>query len=347
MKKDLEYIVPLKERDTINFFFKIIKPSKKIWLITVLIFLSWYVAWYFSIRFFSTASSSSQYRLIIILIVVISISSPLLGLFLWKWVGGWVTKKAVYETLKTKHEKKDEIRESLGRLKQEREYHKFSFFRVIIALLIGFDISPETKYYLEEKTYSIDIGSFRSFIRTRLYDMISASLGIGFLIASIVKYAISDTFTGFVTGALVLLAAPILICWLTPVVWTIKDAQIKYIKPNNLDYELSDKVRRSVISRFFGLSAWFAGISFFIDLISELQVFNNSSFASTVAMFFLAILGVIIVTILAFGTLYLFGMLYLNFFHEKRVNDLRGKLSEIIPYAQTNAIVSEESEYLI
>ncbi len=40
-------------------------------------------------------------------------------------------------------------------------------------------------------------------------------------------------------------------------------------------------------------------------------------------------------------------MLYLNFFHEKRVNDLRGELSEILPYSQTNAIVSEESEQLI
>ncbi|MHA1592542.1 MAG: hypothetical protein ACTSUP_08735, partial [Candidatus Heimdallarchaeaceae archaeon] len=82
-------------------------------------------------------------------------------------------------------------------------------------------------------------------------------------------------------------------------------------------------------------------------LIVEMQIFQQSSFAATVAIFFLAIAGVLIVTILAFGILYLFGMLYLNFFHEKRVNDLRGELSEILPYAQTNAIVSKESEHLI
>lgn len=29
MEKDLEYMIPLKERDTVNFFFKVIKPSKK------------------------------------------------------------------------------------------------------------------------------------------------------------------------------------------------------------------------------------------------------------------------------------------------------------------------------
>ncbi|MCK5140890.1 MAG: hypothetical protein KAQ70_01745, partial [Candidatus Heimdallarchaeota archaeon] len=267
MEKKLEHLIPLKERDTENFFFKVIKPSKKVWFVSVLIFLSWYVAWFLLIRYLSTASTLSEFRLIIILVAITSIVSPILGLFLWKWVGRWVSKKVIYETLKTKHGKRGEIREVLGKLKKDREYRKFSFFRVSIALLIGFDITPDSKYYLEEKTYSIDIGSFKSFVSTRLYDIISASLGIGFLIASIAKFAISDTFIGFITGALVLLFAPILICWLTPVVWTIKDAQIKYLKPNNRGYELSEKVRRSLVSRFFGISAWLAGTSFFIDLI--------------------------------------------------------------------------------
>ena len=302
--------------------------------------------WFLSIKYLSTADSVSQYLLIVILVAITSIVSPLLGLFLWNQVGGWVSKKLIFETLKIKHEKRGEIRETLGKLKKDREYHKFSFFRISIALLFGFDLTPDSKYYLEEKTHSIDIGSFKSFVGTRLYDIISASLGVGFLIATIVKSAISDPFVGFTTGALVLLFAPILICWLTPVVWTIKDAQIKYIKPNNRSYELSDKVRRSLVSRFFGISAWLAGFSFFINLVEEMTSFGDN-FAAKVAVFFISIIGLLIVTILAFGTLYLFGMLYLNFFHEKRVNDLRGNLSEILPYAQTNAIVSEESEHLI
>ncbi len=346
MEKDLEYMIPLKERDTKNFFFKVIKPSKKVWFISVLIFLSCYVAWFLSIWFLSGAESPSQKLLITILVVITSIVSPLLGLFLWKLVGGWVSKKLIFETLKTKHEKRGEIRETLSKLKKDREYHKFSFFRISIALLFGFDLTTDSKYYLEEKTHSIDIGSFKSFVGTRLYDIMSASLGVGFLIATIVKSAISDPFVGFTTGALVLLFAPILICWLTPVVWAIKDAQIKYIKPNNRDYELSDKVRKSLVSMFFGISAWLAGFSFFVNLAEEMTTFDDK-FAAKVAIFFIAFAGVLIVTILAFGTLYLFGMLYLNFFHEKRVNDLRGELSEILPYAQTNAIVSEESEHLI
>ncbi len=346
MEKDLEYMIPLKERDTKNFFFKVIKPSKKVWFISVLIFLSCYVAWFLSIWFLSGTDNPSQKLLIAILVVIASIVSPLLGLFLWKQVGGWVSKKLVFETLKTKHEKKGEIRETLGKLKKDREYHKFGFFRFSIALLFGFDLTPDSKYYLEEKTHSIDIGSFKSFVGTRLYDIISASLGIGFLIATIIKSAISDPSIGFITGSLVLLFSPILICWLTPVVWTIRDSQIKYIKTNNRGQELSEKVRRSLVSMFFGISAWLAGFSFFITLAEEMTSFDDK-FAAKVAIFFMAIAGILIVTILAFGTLYLFGMLYLNFFHEKRVNDLRGELSEILPYAQTNAIVSEESEHLI
>ncbi|MHA1202750.1 MAG: hypothetical protein ACTSQ4_09530 [Candidatus Heimdallarchaeaceae archaeon] len=103
---------------------------------------------------------------------------------------------------------------------------------------------------MEKKTHSIDIGSFKSFVGTRLYDIISASLGIGFLIATIVKSTISDPSIGFITGALVLLFSPILICWLTPVVWTIRDSQIKYIKTNNRNHELANIVRRSLVSIF-------------------------------------------------------------------------------------------------
>ncbi|MHA1202751.1 MAG: hypothetical protein ACTSQ4_09535 [Candidatus Heimdallarchaeaceae archaeon] len=76
------------------------------WFISVLIFLSCYVAWFLSIWFLSGTDNPSIKLLIAILVVVASIVSPLLGLFLWKQVGGWVSKKLIFETLKTKHEKK-------------------------------------------------------------------------------------------------------------------------------------------------------------------------------------------------------------------------------------------------
>ena len=347
MKNNLDYLIPLKERDTKNFFFRIIKPTKKTWIISIVIFLSWYVGWFLAIRFLSTASTKSQYNILIISISITSVLSPVLGLFIWKWVCSFVSRKFIYETLKIKHEKKSEIREVMGQLKKEQDMAKFSFFRIFVSSLFGFDIHPDAKYYLEEKTYTIDISSFKSFFSMRLYDLVSASLGIGFLIASIVKYAISDIYVGFLAGSIVLLFSPIFVSWLTPVVWTIKDSRIKYVRVNNQGYELSERIRRSLVSRFFGVSAWIAGLSFFIDLFLELYQVNNPSLAFSVAIFFLSLAGVIIVALLAFGTLYLFGLLYHNFFHEKKVNDLRGALSEIIPYAQTNAIVSEESEHLI
>ncbi len=336
-------ILPLKEISATSSRYKITKPSKKKWILNVTIFAAFYGFWYLALTIpkWDKNPQQSYITMIIILLVTISIVSPTLSIFLWNWIGKWVAKKLVYQTLKIKHEQKSEIKEMLGDLKKEIKYKKFKFLRVLFSALLNIDISPDTQYYLEEEAIDSDVSSIRVFLKTRMYDLVTSSFSISILIATIIRISgPSSYFIGFFTGAFVVLCSPMLTAWITPLVWAIEDARISYISKKNEVFQLSERMRRSAISRFFSISAFLSGIIFFSDVFRP--IFGDTLDIKESILLFLIALGIMLVVIvLLSGTSFLVGTLYLSIFHEKNVNDLRDNLSHFLKFAQSNAVYSK------
>ena len=337
-------VLPFKEISASSSRYRITKPSRKKWALNVAIFIAFYGIWYLAIRYtkWDVHPEAYEIRALVISLVVISVISPLLSVFLWNWIGRWVAKKLVYQTLKIKHEHQSEIKSMLENLKEDTKYKKFKFFRVIFSLLLNIDISPDTQYFLEEESLESDVSSIRIFLKTRMYDLITSSLSMSILIAMIVETSEPGSyFIGFMIGAFVILCSPILTAWITPVVWAIEDARIKFIKRNNEVYQLAERMRRSSLHRFFSLSAFFTGIFFFSSLLEE---FFKPTPGGTILLFLASIGVLLIVIILLSGTSFLVGTLYLTLFHEKNVNELRDSLSHFLKFAQSNAIYSKYYE---
>ena len=346
MSEQKRLILPVKEVSAAGSRYSIKKPSKKKWILNVAIFLAFYAIWYVSIAYtnWDIKPTPEDRRTLIISLVVISVVSPVIAVFLWNWIGRWVTKKLVFQTLKIKYEQESEIRGMLEDLKKDTKYKRFKFFRVVFTSLLNIDIDPETHYFLEEETSDSDVSSIRVFLKTRMYDLITSSLSISILIAMIIQLSRpSSFFVGFMIGAFVILCSPILTAWITPVVWSIEDTRIKFIRKNNDVYQLSERMRRSVLHRFFSLSAFITGIIFFSDLF-EGFFGDTITIRESILLFLMSIGVLLIVIILLSGTSFLVGTLYLTVFHEKNVNEFRDRLSDFLKFAQANAVYSKYYE---
>ncbi|MCE7738292.1 MAG: hypothetical protein KAU62_02380 [Candidatus Heimdallarchaeota archaeon] len=311
----------------------------------MVIFSMFYLVWYLTIRFINWGDtpSKSDYRILIILLVVISFVSPLISFFAWHWVGKWVVKKLVINTIKIKHKKEHEIKEVFGKLKSDREYKKYKFFRFFFTMMFNIDIEPATQYYLEEEAIELNVGSIKEFLQKRMYELITSTLGIGFLAAVIINFTKpSSIFWGFVAGFFIILCSTIFVAWITPVIWTIRDARIAFIKSNNESHTLADRMRRSVVSRLFNVSAFLAGISFLMNVFDDIGVVRaGDPITYSILLFLTALAALMLIIVLISGTTFLVGIIYLSTFHEKNVNKLRDELSKIIKFAQTNAVLSE------
>ena len=343
MAEESQLVLPIREISARRSIFHVKKPSKKTWIFVALIFFASYGIWYLIIRFLKFPDytpKSSDYTILAIILVSVSILSPIIAIFLWNWLGKIVTQKLVYQTLKIKNQEEHEIKAIFRKIKKEQHFKKYRFFRVFVTSLFNLNIDPDTTYYLEEETYDLDVSKISFFIRKRLRDMITSSLGISFLIASIVKFSIRSTYTGFLAGSIVILMSPVLISWVTPVFWIIRDSRIRFIRTENDVYDLSDRFRTSIISRLFSVSVILAGVSFFIDIIQLVTGKFDPSLIANIFMYLGAFAFILIVIILISGISFAVGMIYLTTYHEKNVNKLRDELSEFIKFSQTNAVIS-------
>lgn len=338
-------LLPLKEIETEKSNFRIKKPSKKKWILIVFIFVLFYVLIFLTIRYipWDVKPSRSEVKLLIILILAVSLITPAISVFTWHWIGKLIVKNLVTKTINIKHAKKLELEEVFNKIKTDREYKKFNFFRMFFSMIFNINTEPQTQYYLEEEALDLNVGSIKEFTQKRMYEMITGTLGIGFLAAVIINFSRPGSlFIGFTTGFLAILASSILIAWVTPVIWTIRDARIRFIRKNNESHSLAYRMRRSIVSHLFNLSAFLAGISFIIDVFESNGMFTKlNPLIRNIVLFIAAAGALLLIVVLISGSTLLIGTIYLSFFHEKNVNNLRDELSEIIKYAQTNAIISE------
>ncbi|NPD87433.1 MAG: hypothetical protein HGN29_01835 [Asgard group archaeon] len=323
-----------KKKEKMQKRFTVNKLSKKHWFIISAICASFYIGWFFIIRW--SGSKPGAAIGLVFGVLATSVLSVFLSLFLWRKVGKWTIKKLVVETLK-QHKDFNDSR-MLGEEESSEKKKKYTIRRKLIAILFGINIDDGVLYYVEEGNYNADISSVRYILKEKMFDLIAACLGAGFLIAAFAKIFVVEIYVGVLAGSIVILLSPILASWILPVIWTLRDSRIKYMTPRMNNYELSQRIRRSILSRFLGFSGLIAGIGFLYDIFAEIKPRNHP-----ILHFLMAIAALLVIIILLAGTASLVTMIYLSRFHEKKVNDLRDELSEFLPHGITNVMFTKAS----
>jgi hypothetical protein len=322
--------------------FNVVKPTKRHWVIISAVCSSFYIGWFFIIRW-SDPNPGAAIGLVFGVLAT-SVLSVFLSLLLWKRVGKWTIRKIVVETLRQHKEYNDKRMSGEEEGSETKKKKKYTYRRKLVSILFGINMDDGVLYYVEEGNYSADISSLKYILKEKMFDLIAACLGAGFLIAAFAKIFIEDVYVGVLAGSIVTLLSPILASWILPVIWTLRDSRIKYMTPKMNNYEMSQKIRRSILSRFLGFSGLLAGMGFLYDIL-ELILYSTRKprFGESVLLFLLAIASLLIIIVLLAGTASLVTMIYLTKFHEKKVNDLRDELSEFLPYGITNVMFTRTS----
>ncbi len=216
-------------------------------------------------------------------------------------------------------------------------------------MALGLALSKDRDYFLEAEIIDVDLTKIRETMKERIIDLISACLGIVALIGVIMRNTIyigrfgPDVVNNYI-GLLIitLIFSPVLVAWLIPVIWVLRDARIKTINDERHIDDYFEFVRKGSLSRFLGIAGFLGGYS----IISEIVEFKNPG--SSFIQISIQSLGFLILAILTVaGTSYFVGMLYLFTKHEDITNDLRTVLSHYIPVGLTSVrqALPEEVEY--
>ena len=296
----------------------VIKPTIRTWIIVVAVSLALQIGWFFVIKKAT------------ILVFIISGLSIALATVVWGYIGGYVTEKLIVENIEKVVGKKE----------------KGSKIKKWLLALVGIRINTEDYYYLEYTPYTIDLNKLGEITKTKMIDVTTACLGIGFLIVTIVKPFVKDIGTAMIVSSLIVLGAPILAGLIVPMVWQLQDMRIKQLKQNHEVINIAEKTRHGALSRILGISGILAGLGFLIDTLPEIfeELEKGPALLTDIRLYLVAILVLAIVTLLIGGTATLVIVIYLAGFHEKKVKRMRKRLEKIIPVGETNAIKIRRNE---
>ncbi len=320
MTSDNEFLSSDKKISTVESVFRVEHPSIIKWIIISFLSIISVIAWFLLI---------GQVNFLPFLISAVTIP---VAVFCWNKVGLWSINKIIIGTVENwkNQMNTDKTREPKGEM-------KIGFLKQLYLLLLGLRYSKDNKYYFELTIPNRNMKDIRKILSTLMVQVTSACLGVGFLIAILVRPFINSRETALLISVLIIIGAPIFISWLIPLTWTLKDINLKYINSDQEVRTISDDMRKGILSRFLGFSGFLAGMGFLIDTLPAMMGnFNNGApVISNLLVYIVAIFVLLFIIILIFGTNLLVSVIYITKFHEKRVNDVRAKLCGFIPYGIT------------
>lgn len=313
--------------------FRVEHPSLVKWIIISSLSIISVIAWFLLI---------GQVNLLPFFISAVTIP---IAVFCWNKVGLWSINKIIIgtvETWKNSHPHTDKTQDPKGTM-------KIGFLKRLYLLLLGLRYSRENRYYFEQTIPNRNVKEISKIVSNLMVQVTSACLGVGFLIAIIVRPLINSRETALLISVLIIIGAPIFISWLIPLIWTLKDINLKYVNSDQEVRTISDDMRKGILSRFLGFSGFIAGMGFLIDILPEMMgnLNNDAPVVSNLVVYIVSVLVLFFIIILIFGTNLLVSVIYITKFHEKRVNDVRAKLCGFIPYGSTRVEIHPEKPKMI
>ncbi len=194
--------------------------------------------------------------------------------------------------------------------------------RYMLNWIFGLNFSIKFKYFLSAEVVDLDLNEVKKFF-IKLFDVVSACIGITFTIGTILKLSFSGE-NVILMLLIILCISPFLISWLIPVIWTVSDGHIRMIDEKHVISDIGEKMSKSKISRFLGMAGLALGFSFILDMAYLMEgaedAFTRYYFAAIYLLLFISLI---------IGLSFLLGMIYIWKYHEKRVNEFRSKIANI------------------
>ena len=343
---EIQLSTPLKKDSKV---FEVIKPKKKTWIFITFIVLICHAGWLNLIYALEDYKLETGLTIVLLLLfIIISGISVIVSLFFWRRMGKYLIRKVVVKTLlkhKFIHDTKFDINhtDDVSKKRKTGLKKRIKAPRKVLANLLSINIEGGTLYYIEEQAGQVDLTNIKYFFRYKMLDLITASIFLSFLLALIVHIFVKNFIIGMISVSAIILASPILASWILPSIWALQDVRLKYFTKQMNNFDLYEKMRKSLLGRFLSISGLFASFGFFYEIMplatGLYSVFERlDPFAGTILTILLAIGGMIFVIILMTGTSAFVVMIYLSKYHEKIVNELRDELNEFIPHGITNVI---------
>jgi len=214
--------------------------------------------------------------------------------------------------------------------------------RTLFNAFIGVKISPAYFYFLEGRCEDLNLNSFKTILTQRILNVTSASIGIAYIVATILRFIIpknADATMIMGISLVLTLLGPLFLFWLIPMLWSIQDANIKYQDAGKDLNDLSQKISKSFLRKLIGITGITFAFSFFLDsrLLAE-------SAQNIIQRYAIAGLWVVFVVFLNIGVSLFAGIVYLNFYHQKVVNEFRAQLGQTLEIGVTSVRTLSEQE---
>lgn len=258
--------------------------------------------------------------------LVLFTASSILTIMIWNTLGMRWTSFLLHQIVKKWQVKTSGKSISLG-------------YRVLFWLL-GIKVHENYHLYLKSIPESIDLSSGLSVLRERSVELVFTCMAFLFLVLSLVRPDLyyQDQVDGYIALVYInwgLIFSPVAVFWLYPLIWITNDIGLRYIDENQAVRSVVTDLRHSQLNRFLGISGFFAGIYYFLELY---ETFPEMGAIDGVSMnIFLLVVeaatGLLIVAAFFIGFVLLFSIFYLRFFYGNHAQSVRQKLAQEIGYS--------------
>jgi hypothetical protein len=203
----------------------------------------------------------------------------------------------------------------------------------ILGTLFGIETYRGNEgYFIEAEPSDTDLDDVGWVMRNRILSAISSNIGFTFYIAFFLNTLLTDDLLGkdaLFLSIMVMQLVPLLISWIVPVNWIIKDAMIRHMDSSRFVRDTGEAMSNGILDRFIGIGGLIVGISLAYDLAysSEATEITNILVAGVYFVFFFLLLSS--------GTIVVISVVYLGRYHPRLVNSVRQRLADVIPVART------------
>lgn len=204
--------------------------------------------------------------------------------------------------------------------------------------ILGVKPKTDRRYYLETRSAGTNLNNIKKTFGSKILGAISGSIGLTFLIAFVLNLIVTseimveplESTDALFLSIMIMQIVPLFISFLIPVNWILNDISIRYITDTGFIEDLGENMSRGIFRRFIGIGGLILGINVCYDLAydSTAPILINFWVTFVYFVFYFLLLNA--------GTLVLVSLLYLKFYHEKKVNLMRNKFMDYISLGETS-----------
>ena len=205
-----------------------------------------------------------------------------------------------------------------------------------INSIIGLKFDTKKNYYVEDQVVDLNMDDVPTILKGRVFDIISASLGITFIFGMILTSVmeVNEDSIGGIFGIMLIFNffGPLIVSWLIPMVWILEDTDIRVVDDKHQIVQIGQQLRSGLFSKLLGVGGLMLGVTF---LSSNATIFMEEENPSIVGIYGISMILVFLFMLMIASPSMAVALSYLEHHHEKNVVACRTLLREILPTGLT------------